>query len=204
MDQLGSTQKKMAWGVIVVLVIVLLVLVGMSLSESFSKKVLGLFEFFEDTGDFKDRHQQSLVASVPTDEQLKVVSNQKNNTQNTENEHHTEGMPKNISASQASFNSAPVSFGSERATKVSPQGGMGLSTSLLPKADVNSWNGVDTHALEAQDFLTPGQQFGTDTVASSNKNSSYDLRETVPIEMKVVSPWLQSSITPTLYRRGIA
>lgn len=199
MDQMTSTQRNLAWGVIVVLVIVLVVLVGMSMNSNFSRKILGLFESFEDTGDFKDRYQQALVASVPTDEQLKTVSNQK---ERAEELHHT---PKILTASEGMFHSATVDFGSERAEKAVPSpDGMFVSTSLLPKPEVQTWNGVDTHALAAQDFLVAGQHFGTDTVASSNKNSSYDLRETIPIEMKVVSPWLQSSITPTHHRRGIA
>jgi predicted PurR-regulated permease PerM len=94
MDQMNSTQRNLAWGVIVVLVIVLVVLVGMSMNSNFSRKILGLFESFEDTGDFKDRYQQALVASVPTDEQLKTVSNQK---ERAEELHHT---PKLLTASE--------------------------------------------------------------------------------------------------------
>lgn len=43
---------------------------------------------------------------------------------------------------------------------------------------------------------------GVNTIGSSNKNSSYDLRGTVPCPKTVVSPWMQSSIEPDTNLRG--
>ena len=44
---------------------------------------------------------------------------------------------------------------------------------------------------------------GINTVGTSHKNGSYDLRGNPPCPKFVVSPWLQSSIEPDLNIKGL-
>lgn len=82
-----------------------------------------------------------------------------------------------------------------------------VATSLLPKPSVpgqDSWDiGAPQNILATQNFLSAVQQIGTDTVLSSNKNASYDLRSVIVNPINVVSPWNNTSITPDLERRPL-
>ena len=70
---------------------------------------------------------------------------------------------------------------------------------LLPKDAANSrWaqqNPAVGGDVRDQNFLTAGYHIGIDTVGSSMKNPNLQLRSEPPIEMKPVSPWLQSTTT---------
>ena len=82
-----------------------------------------------------------------------------------------------------------------------------VATSLLPKPTVpgqDSWNiSAPQNILANQNFLSATQQLGTDTVLSSNRNASHDLRSTIPNPINVVSPWMNTTITPDLERRPL-
>jgi hypothetical protein len=82
-----------------------------------------------------------------------------------------------------------------------------VATSLLPKPVVpgqNSWS-VDApeSILASQSFLAATQQIGVDTVLSSNRNASHDLRGDIPNSIRQVGPWMGTTITPDLERRPI-
>jgi len=82
-----------------------------------------------------------------------------------------------------------------------------LSTPLLPKPSVpgsDSWDiGAPQDILAIQNFLSAVQQLGVDTVSSSLKNPSYDIRGDIPNPINVVAPWNNTSITPDLERRPL-
>lgn len=82
-----------------------------------------------------------------------------------------------------------------------------VATSLLPKPSIpgeQSWDiNAPQNILANQNFLSATQQVGVDTVLSSLRNPSYDLRNNIPNPINVVSPWLQSTITPDLERRPL-
>ena len=102
-----------------------------------------------------------------------------------------------------------VDFGNEREKNVLPcsqNAPTFVATSLLPKPQnqEDTWGQADAQAaLANQDFLNATQRIGTDTVLSSLRNSSHDLRNNIPNPMNVVSPWLNSSITPDLTRKPL-
>jgi hypothetical protein len=82
------------------------------------------------------------------------------------------------------------------------------ASDLLPKDAANSkWSQVTPSgqgALSDKNFLTAGHHFGDDTVASSLRNPSHDLRgDPVPNPQQEISPWMQSSISPDLHRRPL-
>jgi hypothetical protein len=70
---------------------------------------------------------------------------------------------------------------------------------LLPKDAANSlWakqNPAVGGDVRDQNFLTAGHHVGIDTVGSSMKNPNLQLRSEPPNPMRMVSPWLQSTIT---------
>jgi hypothetical protein len=82
-----------------------------------------------------------------------------------------------------------------------------VATSLLPKPSVpgeETWDiSAPQNILATQNFLAATQQIGVDTVLSSNKNPSYDIRGDIPNPINVVSPWNQTSIIPDLERRPL-
>ena len=82
------------------------------------------------------------------------------------------------------------------------------SSDLLPKDAANSkWSQVTPAgqgALSDKNFLNSSAHFGDDTIASSLKNPSHDLRgDPVPNPQNEVSPWMQTTITPDLHRRPL-
>lgn len=82
-----------------------------------------------------------------------------------------------------------------------------VATSLLPKPQIPGQQSWDINSpqdiLANQNFLSATQQIGVDTVLSSNKNPSYDIRGTIPNPISIVSPWNMTSILPDLERRPL-
>jgi hypothetical protein len=82
-----------------------------------------------------------------------------------------------------------------------------VATSLLPKVTVPgqaSWNaGAPQDILANQNFLSATQQIGTDTVLSSLRNASHDIRGDIYNPISVTGPWQQTTITPDPMRRPI-
>jgi hypothetical protein len=82
------------------------------------------------------------------------------------------------------------------------------SSDLLPKDAANSkWSQVTPAgqgALSDKNFLSAGHHFGDDTIGSSLRNPSHDLRgDIIANSQAEVSPWMQSTITPDLHRRPL-
>jgi hypothetical protein len=82
-----------------------------------------------------------------------------------------------------------------------------IATSLLPKPEIpgqKTWDiGAPQNVLATQNFLSATQQIGTDTILSSNRNASRDIRNTIPNPISIVSPWMNTTITPDLERRPL-
>lgn len=77
---------------------------------------------------------------------------------------------------------------------------------LLPKDSANSkWAQVNPAGqgdVRDQNFLTAGALVGVDTVGSSLRNASYDLRSETP-NPRSVWPIMNSTIQPDLFRRPL-
>ena len=78
---------------------------------------------------------------------------------------------------------------------------------LLPKGTMGaSWsatNPVGMGDLKGQNFLQPGYHFGINTVGQTLRNANYDVRSDPPNPRQPVSPFLNSTIEPDLYRRQL-
>lgn len=78
---------------------------------------------------------------------------------------------------------------------------------LLPKDAANSkWaqmNPAGQGDVQGVNFLSASWQVGVDTVGSSLKNSSWDIRSEPPNPQVVVSPWGNTTIQPNLLRRPL-
>ena len=103
-----------------------------------------------------------------------------------------------------------VNMGNNRAQKISAcaqNAPTFVATSLLPKPNIpgqESWDiNAPSNILANQNFLSATQQVGIDTVLGSTRNSSYDIRNNIPNPINVVSPWLNTDITPDLERRPL-
>jgi len=158
-------------------------------------------------------YQQAVNASTPTVNQLQNISNLPGGGQGPATGPNAgvgnSFRPGIVPPAGGLFDAAAVNFGNRRAELISPcaqNAPTFVSSSLLPKTNlpgVPSWNVVDTQALAHQDFLSPVQQMGTDTVMSSLRNPSYDLRNNISNPITVVSPWMNSTITPDLQRKAL-
>ena len=69
---------------------------------------------------------------------------------------------------------------------------------MLPKEVNNDWFDVQPEpvAVKNRHLINVTKPIGINTIGTSKKNASYDLRENVPCPKFTVSPWLQSSIEP--------
>lgn len=90
---------------------------------------------------------------------------------------------------------------------VSTMAPMTTSVDLLPKpnSSANSEFGefAPVKALEAQNFVDSTKMIGVDTVGSSLRNASYDLRRSPTIPRSSVGPWQQSTVDADLYRKSL-
>ena len=82
-----------------------------------------------------------------------------------------------------------------------------VATSLLPNPSIPGQPSWDINApqniLANQNFLAATQQVGIDTVLGSSRNTSYDIRNNIVNPINVVSPWMNTSITPDLEKRPL-
>ncbi len=162
-------------------------------------------------------YQQGVNAATPTKEQLDSISGQS---------YEQTGYGAEVLGGGLSPNTAPyallkdnnkiesefqaVNYGSERAQSISAcaqNAPTFVATSLLPKPVIpgqESWDiGVPKNILANNNYLSPSQQIGTDTTLGSTRNQSWDIRNTIPNAMVVVSPWNNTDILPDLERRPL-
>jgi len=113
----------------------------------------------------------------------------------SENEH-SEGGDRHPSMSQESRHPSGQQTYSQ--TLLSPE-------ELLPKQGLGaSWtatNPVGMGDLKGGNFLSSGYHAGINTVSSTLRNANLDLRSDPPNPRKPISPFLNSTIEPDVYRR---
>lgn len=133
--------------------------------------------------------RESIKAATPNESQLRNASGSDMFT---------------MSSDKSGLQGSAINFDVKEAMG-GPTAPAAVSSKLLPASNPSapSWESVDLTALKGQNFLTPTQRIGTDTVMSSNRNSSRDLRNILPNPVRVVSPWMNSTITPDLERRPL-
>lgn len=81
------------------------------------------------------------------------------------------------------------------------------SDNYLPKQQQSDWFDVEpiqgSKKIRGTHFIHPKVWHGVNTVGSSLRNASYDLRGNVPVPKINVSPWLNSTIDPDTNIMGI-
>ena len=80
-------------------------------------------------------------------------------------------------------------------TDLLPQGGLGASWAAT--------NPVGMGDLKGQSFLSPTYHYGINTVGQSLRNANLDVRSDPPNPRAAISPFLNSTIEPDLYRREL-
>ena len=79
-----------------------------------------------------------------------------------------------------------------------------LPEELLPQDNSSTWAQVNPQgsgSLKDKNFLQSGHHSGIDTVGSTLRNPSLDLRSEPSCPQVVVSPWMQTTIQPDTNRR---
>jgi hypothetical protein len=161
-------------------------------------------------------YQQAVNAATPTKQQLDSIAGQSQ-------EQTGAGAKKlggGVSEDTAPYNILngnlhdseyqAVNMGNDRAQKISAcaqNAPTFVATSLLPKPSIpgqQSWDiNAPSNILANQNFLAATQQVGVDTVLGSLRNPSYDIRNNIPNPINVVSPWMNTTITPDLEKRPL-
>lgn len=164
-------------------------------------------------------YQQAVNAATPTKQQLDAISGQSQEQT---------GYGANMLGGGLASGDAPfailndggpqlyasefqaVNLGSERAQSISAcaqNAPTFIATSLLPKPAIpgqQAWDiGAPQGIMANQNFLSSAQQIGIDTVLSSTRNQSYDIRGTIPNPINIVSPFNNTEIMPDLERRPV-
>ena len=148
-------------------------------------------------------YQQAVNAATPTQMQLNAAAGQPGGVA---------GAVPALSDSGILGNSiySKVNLPNQRAQSVSAcaqNAPTFVATSLLPKSQnisgFTSFDAGGASSLTTQNFLSANQQIGTDTVVGSLRNPSYDIRNNIPNPINVVSPWMNTTITPDLERRPL-
>lgn len=75
----------------------------------------------------------------------------------------------------------------------------------LPQISHKDWFDVPPSPVDVKNrhLINVTRPIGVDSVASSKKNASYDIRGNPPCPKFVVSPWMQSSIDPDVNIKGL-
>lgn len=77
---------------------------------------------------------------------------------------------------------------------------------LLPKVENKDWFEVPEEPISVKNrhLININRPIGINTIGTTNKNPSYDIRGTIPNPKFVVSPFLNSSIEPDINNRGLS
>ncbi len=163
-------------------------------------------------------YQQAVNAATPTKQQLDSISGE--SQMQTGNDSPLQGGVSSVYSPYNMLGSGgpdmytsefqAVNIGNPRAEAISAcaqNAPTFVATSLLPKPNVPGQDSWDISApqdiLATQNFLAATQQMGVDTVLGSLRNASYDIRNNIPNEIGIVSPWNMSTITPDLERKPL-
>ena len=162
-------------------------------------------------------YQQAVNAATPTLDQLQSISGQSQQQTGAGAKQlggglSTDTAPYDILSGSGLFDSEyqAVNLNNTRAQKISAcaqNAPTFVATSLLPNPSVpgqQSWDiNAPNNILANQNFLSATQQVGIDTILGSARNTSYDIRNNIPNPINVVSPWMNTSITPDLEKRPL-
>jgi hypothetical protein len=77
---------------------------------------------------------------------------------------------------------------------------------LLPNDPNSKWAQVNPMAsgdIAGKNLLNAGTLIGVNTVGQSNRNANWDIRSVPPNPQVLVSPWMQTTISPDLDRRPL-
>ena len=164
-------------------------------------------------------YQQAVNASTPTAAQLATISGDSDMQTGLSADQLKGGLSQDYAPYDTLSSNGPqlytsefqaVNIGNSRAQSISAcaqNAPSFVATSLLPKPTIpgqQSWDiGAPQNVLANQDFLSATQQIGVDTVLSSNKIANHDIRGSIPNPINVVSPWMQSSVMPSLQQRPL-
>jgi hypothetical protein len=164
-------------------------------------------------------YQQAVNAATPTSQQLASISGESQMQTGLTADQLKGGLSSDYAPYNVLSDNGPQLFSSEyqavnlgnpRADAISAcaqNAPTFIATSLLPKPTVpgqESWNiGAPQGVLASQNFLAATQQLGVDTVLSSLKNPSYDIRGDIPNPISILGPFNNTTITPDLTRRAL-
>jgi hypothetical protein len=112
----------------------------------------------------------------------------------------------NITEGFENHNPSPMPFSSaEKPANCYPKNQL-APQELLPNDPNSKWaqvNPMGAGDISGKNFLNAGALIGVNTIGSSLRNASWDLRSTPPNPQVQVSPWMQTTIEPDLLRRPL-
>ena len=155
--------------------------------------------------------QANIAAATPTEQQLRIIG----------------AIPENLTNAPFAFNEGlgPTVQQNDLSLCSQNMNALSVSPNLLPvapdsfsafsnQARKNSEGFADTSSdnnvacnnmlmMDDQKFLAPRSQIGSDMVGASLRNANLQVRSDPPCPVKIVSPWMNSTIGPDLTRRPL-
>jgi hypothetical protein len=112
----------------------------------------------------------------------------------------------NVAEGFENLSPSPMPFAAaEKPANCYPKAQLGAAE-LLPNDPNSKWaqvNPMGAGDISGKNFLNAGALIGVNTVGSSLRNASWDLRSEPPNPQVSVSPWLNSTIEPDVLRRPL-
>ena len=112
----------------------------------------------------------------------------------------------NVAEGFENLSPSPMPFAAaEKPANCYPKAQLGAAE-LLPNDPNSKWaqvNPMGAGDISGKNFLNAGALIGVNTVGSSLRNASWDLRSEPPNPQVSVSPWLNSTIEPDILRRPL-
>jgi hypothetical protein len=112
----------------------------------------------------------------------------------------------NVTEGFENLTPSPMPFpAAEKPANCYPKAQLGAAE-LLPNDPNSKWaqvNPMGAGDISGKNFLNAGALIGVNTVGSSLRNASWDLRSEPPNPQVSVSPWLNSTIEPDVLRRPL-
>lgn len=173
-------------------------------SEGFENNVMNYSGAASMTGQQTNMFANGQAEATANSANMNIAPAQNNMSNSTPNP--LPNVGRNVAEGFDNPSPAPMPFsGAEKPANCYPKNQL-APQELLPSDANSKWaqvNPMGAGDISGKNFLNAGALIGVNTIGSSLRNASWDLRSEPPAPQVVVSPWMNSTIEPDLLRRPL-